>query len=153
MNVLTTWRGTFSWKSSEKRNSLPPRGSLSLLIFLFLRSLSPIFVSVDSVPRSLVEMSTDVASSMATQMVMPLGMYSWLRSARNHDSLLSSPPLTLFASTAAVEAQVGKKVWVIMRGEKEFTGTLTGYDEFISTNQALLFRCSSCSSVSNFCLF
>jgi U6 snRNA-associated Sm-like protein LSm5 len=35
-----------------------------------------------------------------------------------------------------VEAQVGKKVWVIMRGEKEFTGTLTGYDEFISTSFA-----------------
>lgn len=41
--------------------------------------------------------------------------------------------LTAILSEAAIEGQVGKKVWVIMRGEKEFTGTLTGYDEFIST--------------------
>lgn len=34
---------------------------------------------------------------------------------------------------ADIEQRVGSQVWIILRGEKEFTGTLVSYDEFIST--------------------
>ena len=27
---------------------------------------------------------------------------------------------------------IGSRIWVIMKDEKEFTGTLTGFDEFVS---------------------
>ena len=36
------------------------------------------------------------------------------------------------APLALLEASVGSEVWVIMRGEREIRGILTGYDDYVN---------------------
>ncbi|PSK55161.1 U6 snRNA-associated Sm-like protein LSm5 [Elsinoe australis] len=31
-----------------------------------------------------------------------------------------------------IDKCVGSKIWVIMKGDKEFSGTLLGFDDFVS---------------------
>ncbi|QSZ29605.1 hypothetical protein DSL72_004121 [Monilinia vaccinii-corymbosi] len=31
-----------------------------------------------------------------------------------------------------IDKCVGSKIWVIMKGDKEFTGTLTGFDDYVN---------------------
>ncbi|APA10023.1 hypothetical protein EAF04_003638 [Stromatinia cepivora] len=31
-----------------------------------------------------------------------------------------------------IDKCVGSKIWVVMKGDKEFTGTLTGFDDYVN---------------------
>lgn len=101
-------------------------------------------------------MSTESKPTTVSTMIMPLGTLTRATKTDLFDFDLNRHFLTLLLLIAAVEGQVGKKIWVIMRGEKEFTGTLTGYDEFISTKffacfglyvAAWLLTCISCTDL------
>ena len=32
-----------------------------------------------------------------------------------------------------IDKCIGSRIWVVMKGEKEFAGTLLGFDDFVST--------------------
>lgn len=36
-------------------------------------------------------------------------------------------------SLELIDKAIGSKIWVIMREKREFTGTLTGFDDYVST--------------------
>lgn len=108
-------------------------------------------VSPRPVPSPLVpytNMATEVQHAPIPRMLMPLGTVTQAQPPFS-DSFLLSSILTFSLSLADIEQQVGKKVWIIMRGEKEFTGTLSYYDEFISTKWRLFVSRIS-SSIANF---
>jgi len=35
-------------------------------------------------------------------------------------------------ATELVDRCVGSKIWVVMKGDKEFSGTLSGFDDYVS---------------------
>ena len=36
------------------------------------------------------------------------------------------------ASLELIDRCIGSRIWVIMKGDREFTGTLMGFDDFVS---------------------
>lgn len=45
-----------------------------------------------------------------------------------------------------VDKAIGSKIWVVMKGEREFTGTLLGFDDYVSA------YCSSCRAHGGACV-
>ena len=37
-----------------------------------------------------------------------------------------------FAPTELIEECIGSRLWVVMRGDKEFVGTLRGFDNYVN---------------------
>ncbi|THZ52887.1 hypothetical protein D6C88_09661, partial [Aureobasidium pullulans] len=48
-----------------------------------------------------------------------------------------------------IDKCVGSRIWVIMKGDKEFSGTLLGFDDFVS----MLILYSLCSSLYSINMF
>ncbi|RUS23445.1 hypothetical protein BC937DRAFT_86130 [Endogone sp. FLAS-F59071] len=42
-----------------------------------------------------------------------------------------------------IDKCIGSKIWVVMKSEKEFTGTLLGFDDYIAWRKRLTFDYSS----------
>jgi len=59
---------------------------------------------------------------MASQ-ILPLGKYND-----------SKDRLILFLTVVAelIDRCIGSRIWVIMKSDREFTGTLLGFDDFVS---------------------
>ena len=34
-----------------------------------------------------------------------------------------------------IDRCIGSRIWIITKSDREFTGTLTGFDDFVSTSQ------------------
>jgi hypothetical protein len=54
------------------------------------------------------------------------------------------------ADTELIDKCIGSKLWVIMKGDKEFVGTLRGFDDYVSIHYSFLvvmfFFCFVCFS-------
>ena len=58
---------------------------------------------------------------MASQ-ILPLGAYS----------LQLFSPYSTKHTVELIDRCIGSRIWVIMKGDREFTGTLLGFDDFVS---------------------
>ena len=68
---------------------------------------------------------------MASQ-ILPLGKFStW-----------SQLP-TLTAQIELIDRCIGSRIWVVMKNDREFTGTLLGFDDFVSKSPNHLLYCRS----------
>jgi len=46
-------------------------------------------------------------------------------------------------TTELIDRCIGSRIWVIMKSDREFTGTLLGFDDFVSESLFQLFFCQS----------
>jgi hypothetical protein len=60
---------------------------------------------------------------MASQ-ILPLGLISSFFPPSLNDSNYQAPEL--------IDRCIGSRIWVIMKSDREFTGTLLGFDDFVS---------------------
>jgi U6 snRNA-associated Sm-like protein LSm5 len=67
-------------------------------------------------------MAATSTASIGVGHVLPLG---------KHKSILISASLINFI-IEVVDKCIGSKLWIIMKGEKEFFGTLRGFDEYLN---------------------
>lgn len=71
---------------------------------------------------------TSIFRIMASQ-ILPLGMsnhcFVWVPSWINEE---------------LIDKCIGSKIWVIMKSEREFTGTLLGFDDYVSEYWRLIYR-------------
>ena len=66
---------------------------------------------------------TDKDLSVVANMIMPLGNFIAL--------------IFCYEIIELVDKCIGSKIWILMRGNKEFTGTLCGFDDYVSTDYFL----------------
>jgi len=66
---------------------------------------------------------------MASQ-VLPLGDHT------NHSRSQKVPESDI--DTELIDRCIGSKIWVIMKNDREFSGTLLGFDDFVSSSSSLL---------------
>ena len=59
---------------------------------------------------------------MASQ-ILPLGMFSLV---------LVTSQLKQDLSIELIDRCIGSRIWVVMKNDREFTGTLLGFDDFVS---------------------
>lgn len=73
-----------------------------------------------------------MADSIILNQVVPLGTH---------------PPLRLFSINGSLvellDKSIGSRLWIIMRNKKEFVGTLSGFDDFVSKLTCSLTRLHS----------
>lgn len=46
--------------------------------------------------------------------------------------IAESTPLNQILPLELVDKCIGSKIWVLLSGDKEFTGTLVGFDDFVN---------------------
>lgn len=59
---------------------------------------------------------------MASQ-ILPLGMFNLV---------LVTSQLKQDLSIELIDRCIGSRIWVVMKNDREFTGTLLGFDDFVS---------------------
>jgi hypothetical protein len=59
---------------------------------------------------------------MASQ-ILPLGKYNCSKDHLN---------IFLIVIAELIDRCIGSRIWVIMKSDREFTGTLLGFDDFVS---------------------
>ena len=59
---------------------------------------------------------------MASQ-ILPLGMFNLV---------LATSQLKQDLSIELIDRCIGSRIWVVMKNDREFTGTLLGFDDFVS---------------------
>lgn len=62
---------------------------------------------------------------MATSQLLPLGTFAI------NDSLYITP-LIVSLRVELIDKCIGSKIWVVMKNDKEFTGKLLGFDDYVS---------------------
>jgi hypothetical protein len=65
--------------------------------------------------------------SGASLQIQPLGMFCQCRK-----------PISITVYIELVDRCVGSRIWVVMKGDKEFSGLLSGFDDFVSKLPNLL---------------
>lgn len=66
-------------------------------------------------------MAAPAGESGASLQIQPLGLHPERIVASRTDHL------------ELVDRCVGSRIWVVMKGDKEFSGLLSGFDDFVST--------------------
>ena len=64
----------------------------------------------------------DCGLCMASQ-ILPLGMFNLV---------LVTSQLKQDLSIELIDRCIGSRIWVVMKNDREFTGTLLGFDDFVS---------------------
>lgn len=68
---------------------------------------------------------------MATSQLLPLGKI--IPGNPLGPLPLLAPSITIFFyAIELIDKCIGSKIWVVMKSEKEFTGTLLGFDDYVS---------------------
>lgn len=62
---------------------------------------------------------------MATSQLLPLGTFAI------NDSFYITP-LIVSLRVELIDKCIGSKIWVVMKNDKEFTGKLLGFDDYVS---------------------
>lgn len=44
------------------------------------------------------------------------------------------------SSAELIDRCIGSKIWVIMKNDREFSGTLLGFDDFVSSCRSVVFQ-------------
>ena len=70
-------------------------------------------------------MAPPSADTGASLQIQPLGIHT----------SLADPNLTF---TELVDRCVGSRIWVVMKGDKEFSGLLSGFDDYVSMFSAFV---------------
>ncbi|GAO47178.1 hypothetical protein G7K_1389-t1 [Saitoella complicata NRRL Y-17804] len=82
----------------------------------------------DSIPHSILRrFDFDIPRSITNGITA-----SSIRFVTSSRSGYTGHGLTVGGGTELVDKCVGSKIWVVMKGDKEFCGTLSGFDDFVN---------------------
>lgn len=140
-DMLVLWQGWRSWRSRRgaagdhcaRRLKRGP-GSELLVALLLTIELVVAAAFVDEAEGWGREGDPRAGGSLVLQPPPPVKMASTILPLE----LVRAPeanagPGVVLIRLAQVDKAIGSKIWVVMKGEREFTGTLLGFDDYVST--------------------